>query len=80
MADKKRVDDMIKVRHIKSPLLRLIFQGQAIEAEAKLRQWSWDKYWEKDFQFDLLTAFWLAVHTEQLEFTKKCMQYDIYFY
>lgn len=33
--------------------------------------------WEKDFQYDLLTAFWLAVHCEEVDYVRRITQYDI---
>lgn len=57
---------MIKPTDIKNPLLRQIFSGEYEESELTLREMSWSQCWDRDFQFDLLMAFWLSIHQESL--------------
>ena len=63
---------------IKSPALQLIYDGQVEGAANAFTSLCHEKNWERDFQFDLLMGFWLAIHCEEIDLTKRLMEYDIY--
>ena len=43
-----------------------------------MKVWQREKKWEKEFQFDLLAAFWLAIHKDCIQLVNFFMIYDIY--
>jgi hypothetical protein len=67
-----------KTIEIKSPALQYIYDGNVEEAVKAYTSLCHEKNWERDFQFDLLMGFWLAIHCEEIELTKRLMEYDIY--
>lgn len=67
-----------KGSQIKSRALRLIWEGFPEEAEAEFARMSQSKLWERDFQFDLMMGFWLAIHCGEINLTKRLMEYDVY--
>ena len=58
------VHDYMTSKDIQTPVLKLIFQNRFEEAEDMIADLSIDNVWDKDFQYDLLMAFWLSVHFE----------------
>lgn len=66
MREKVIVEEKLKATDINCPALRLIYIGEekeAIEAVNKIQR---EDKWLSGFQFDLLTAFWLAVHFKRV--------------
>jgi len=78
MQTKRRVDGMIRVHDIKTKCLKLVYKMDEDAAEKQIRTLSQSKRWDKDFQFDLLMAFWLAVHMESIVLVKRLIEYDVY--
>ncbi len=37
-----------------------------------------EKVWDKDFQYELIMAFWLSVHFEAVELTNRIISYELY--
>ena len=56
------VDEMMTSNHIDDHALAWIYIGDEHEAIQAINQLQRDREWVGVFQFDLLVAFWLAVH------------------
>lgn len=78
MKKKVPVEWTIKLHDIRNPALRLIYEGRADDAVKAFSNLCHHNNWERDFQFDLLMGFWLAIHCEEIDVTKRLMEYDIY--
>ena len=78
MREKQIVDEMISSTDIKSQALRLIFIGHEEEAVKAINKLQREDKWLSGFQFDLLLAFWLAVHYRRVHVVNHVVQYDIY--
>lgn len=72
------VEMEIQDEDIQSRALRLIWTGFPEEAEMEFARMSQSKKWERDFQFDLMMGFWLAIHCGEINLTKRLMEYDVY--
>jgi len=72
------VHDYMSSKDIHTPVLKLIFQNRFEEAEDMIVELSIDKVWDKDFQYELLMAFWLSVHFEAAQLTTRIMSFDLY--
>ena len=67
-----------KQSDIKTPVLRMIYWGHEEEAIEQIAELYHSKVWDRDFQYDLLLCFWLAVHCEDVQLTARLMQFDIF--
>jgi hypothetical protein len=74
----ERVDEIITVDHIKAQTLKLIYEDNTEEAMKLVEDNFIKKKWANEFQFDLLMAFWLSVHCENVELVRRLMDYDVY--
>ena len=54
---------------ISEPYLKEIFLENTEAAVAELHEVRQKKKWDKEFEHDVMIAFWLAVHMENIELT-----------
>jgi len=65
-------------KDVQTPVLKLIFQNRFKEAENEIATNCYENVWDKDFQYDLLMAFWLSVHFEAVELTNRIISFELY--
>lgn len=56
----------------------MIYWGQIEAASDEIEGLYHKKIWDRDFQYDLLLSFLVAIHCEEIELVKLLMHYDIY--
>ena len=57
--------------------MKLIFDRKSAKAYEELIELRNEKHWEKEYEHDLMLAFWLAIHREDLYLIEKLINWDI---
>ena len=70
LSGEKKVTELITANKIKTPYLQEIFRGNSEEAENLIRDLRKTKKWDLSYEHDIMLAFWLAVHMENVEVTQ----------
>ena len=66
----------ITANDIKLRYLKHIFKGESDEALTALREKRAESKWDKDYEHDLLMAFWLAIHKEDVLVAQQLIDFD----
>lgn len=71
------ITEKITAKNIKQDYLKLIFDGRSQEGFNELLQIRTTTQWEKGYEHDLMMAFWLAVHKQDMWLIDMLLSWDI---
>lgn len=72
----QKVTELITAGQIKQDYLRSIFEGNTEAALEQLEEVRQGKTWLYGYEHDLIMAFWLAIHKENIEIAKTLIDWE----